>query len=186
MYQFNWLERRTGNLMNLDSIFQHTASVNWRKQCWWRWGWGGGLPRLAGHLSAGQWAGLRLSSSIRPTVTHLTMMSLKVNWPLFQCDDNANWVAKHNTEGLLCAAEGEEGGQIKWPYNRGCQARQMLLCAQVCIDISLACQAWALGESYRAGDQMVPHWVPWIKQLNRAAWLLKKDNSATRNVVVGK
>lgn len=53
-------------------------------------GWGGVLPRLAGHLFAGQWAGLRLSSSIWPTVTHLTMMSLKVNWPLFQCDDNAN------------------------------------------------------------------------------------------------
>lgn len=66
-------------------------------------------------------------------------------------------MAKHNTEGLLCAAEGEEEGQIKWPYNGGCQARQMLLCARVRIDISLACQAWALGESYRAGDQMVPH-----------------------------
>lgn len=51
------------------------------------------------------------------------------------------------------------GGQIKWPYNGGCQARQMLLCAEDCIDISLACQAWALGESYRTGDQMVSHGV---------------------------
>lgn len=122
-------------------------------------------------------AGLRLSSAIRPTVTHLTMMSLKVNWPLFQCDDNANWVAKHNTERLLCPAKGEEGEQIKWPYNGGCQERQMLLCAQDCIDISLACQAQALEESYSAGDQMVPHRVPRIKQLNKAGWLLKKNTT---------
>lgn len=46
---------------------------------------------------------------------------------------------------------GGRGGQIKWPYNSGCQARQMLLCAADCIDISLACQACALRETYRTG-----------------------------------
>ncbi len=60
-------------------------------------------------------------AATRTAVTHLTMMSLKVNWPLFQRDDNANWVAKHNTESCCVPLKGG-GGQIKWPYNGGCQA----------------------------------------------------------------
>lgn len=55
------------------------------------------------------------------------------------------------------------GGQIKWPYNGGRQAWQMLLCAEDCIDISLACQAWALGETYRTGG---PDGL--IQRLNKA------------------
>lgn len=51
-------------------------------------------------------------------------------------------------------------GQIKWPYNSGRQARQMLLCAEDGIDISLACQAWALGETYRTGGPDGPTQSP--------------------------
>ncbi len=150
------------------------AVIGWRRPC----------CRRAGQLGRRGPAFVYLAiAATRTAVTHLTMMSLKVNWPLFQRDDNANWVAQHNTESCCVPLRGG-GGQIKWPYNGGCQARQMLLCAEDCIDISLACQAWALGESYRTGDQMVSHRV-WLKQLNRG-WLLKKDNSTTRNVLLGK
>lgn len=97
-------------------------------------------------------------------VTHLTITSLKVNWLLFQRDDNANWVAKHNTRNCCVPLRGG-GGQIKWPHNGGRQARQMLLCAEHRADISLACQARALGETYRTADQMVSY-RGWIKQLN--------------------
>lgn len=173
MYQFNWLKRHTENLMNLDSIFQHTASVNWRKQCWW---WRGEVrpSRLAGSDfpsprrdqsgKQGQ-ASVYLAIVAPPTaVTHLTITSLKVNWLLFQRDDNANWVAKHNTRNCCVPLRGG-GGQIKWPYNSGRQAWQMLLCVEDCIDISLACQAWALEETYRTGDQMASY-RGWMKQLN--------------------
>lgn len=147
-------------------------------------GWRRPRCRRAGQLGRRGPAFVYLAiAATRTAVTHLTMMSLKVNWPLFQRDDNANWVAKHNTESCCVPLKGG-GGQIKWPYNGGCQARQMLLCAEDCIDISLACQAWALGESYRTGDQMVSHGV-WLKRLNRG-WLLKKDNSTTINVLLSK
>lgn len=110
-------------------------------------------------------ASVYLAIVAAPTaVTHLTITSLKVNWLLFQRDDNANWVAKHNTRNCCVPLRGG-GGQIKWPYNSGRQAWQMLLCAEDCIDISLVCQAWALEETYRTGDQMVSY-RGWIKQLN--------------------
>lgn len=121
-------------------------------------------------------ASVYLAIVAAPTaVTHLTITSLKVNWLLFQRDDNANWVAKHNTRNC-CAPLRGGGGQIKWPYNSGRQAWQMLLCAEDCIDISLACQAWALEETYRTGDQMVSY-RGWIKQLNSGT-----DNSAKKCV----
>lgn len=54
-------------------------------------GWRGPRRLLAGQLGRRGPAFVYLAiAATRTAVTHLTMMSLKVNWPLFQRDDNAN------------------------------------------------------------------------------------------------
>lgn len=61
-------------------------------------------------------------------------------------------MAKHNTKELLWGVKGEEGDRLNGRTMVGVKAWQMLLCARDCIDISLACQAGALGGDL---DQMV-------------------------------
>lgn len=119
-----------------------------------------------------------LVTGLTPTTsTGLTMMSLKVNWPLFQQDDTANWVAKYNIGGCCLQLRGG-GGQIKRSYNSECQAWQMLLYADNCIDISPACQTGALAETYSKWDQMVSCRTR-IKRLNSHRF----KNSAAKEVV---
>lgn len=54
------------------------------------WLWSSSVLTEAQSGKQGQ-ASVYLAMDVAPTaVTHLTMMSLKVNWLLFQLDDNAN------------------------------------------------------------------------------------------------
>lgn len=179
MYQFNRLERHTGNLMNLDSIFQHTASMKNNVGVWRGWNpcvligrlWLSPPPAPPPSATAApdrdqvrETVYLVVIVTATAPVTHLTIIKGKlasISAAMIMLIEWQNIIPR-NCCGVL---KGEKGCRLNGRTMVGVKAWQMLLCARDSIDISLACQGWGFGKGtesrWHSANKAVKHKPQW-------------------------